>query len=643
MMKAEAPSSQTTLAILLGASQWPYSPLLHSSAAFAKSFRAFNWYLLDPHLFKLPLKNVLDLFDSEYSPHEIDQMISDFLDKRITEMRKSGESARDVLIYYVGHGGFTSHDDFFLSVRCTRAKHEISSSILIASLANTLKEHARFLRRLLILDCCFAAEAVRYFQGADLAQVVELQVKNAFEVPEIGRGFPSRGTSLLCSSSRRITSRLAPNGHYTMFTEALLQALSVGDSSIMDNLSLYALQRLTEDYLRHTYQNEEEAPRPEVHSPDQHEGDVALIPFFPNPAVVKAERDLQPEVKQVHQIEEEYTYGLHEADRGEDHENMISPSNDSSSRPLSMTKPLLISQPAVVSDEKVDHVSLVRSTKGHTDKLLSLAFTQDSHILASASTDATVRLWRVSDGTSLQTLAHRDPINNIVFSPGGTLLITGGGDEVRSWRVRDGQLLYRLNQYNVQCVAFASDSQTFVSGGGTTDGTIRLRHIDDGTVLRTFYHRQPIISLAFRPDSRTLISASEDGIVRLWQIATMTILYELNLLDKGNNIVFTADGQSFISWSLNKLWLWNLGDRAPWRSHKVQADEIFSIAFAHDGQMFALATNNGTVQLWRLSEETPWCTLTGYTDAIRNMAFAPDGQLLALGTEEGEIWLWKIQ
>jgi tetratricopeptide (TPR) repeat protein len=46
------------------------------------------------------------------------------------------------------------------------------------------------------------------------------------------------------------------------------------------SLDLHALRNLTEDCLKRRYGNS--APRPEVHSPDQSEGEVARVPIFPN-------------------------------------------------------------------------------------------------------------------------------------------------------------------------------------------------------------------------------------------------------------------------------------------------------------------------------------------------------------------------
>src|SRR5215469_7650472 len=99
------PSPQTTLLILLGASSWPHSEL-EGSMAFANAAEDLRAYFLsDPKGFHLPERNILDLFDSDDSNTNILKRISDFLRNRIKQLNTD---IRDVLVYYIGHGGITS-------------------------------------------------------------------------------------------------------------------------------------------------------------------------------------------------------------------------------------------------------------------------------------------------------------------------------------------------------------------------------------------------------------------------------------------------------------------------------------------------------------------------------------------------------
>jgi len=282
-MEAKDPSPQTTLVVLLGASEWPKFPDFQSSRAFANSASELKNYLLDASHFGLPGENLLDLFDTDQSADDIDEQIAKFLEQRIADMKASGAVPTDLLVYFVGHGGWAAAgSDYFLAIRRTRRDHPGVSAIRMESLAYTIKEKARRLRRIIILDCCFASAALRDFMGAP-AQTAILQTVAAFETSRKVQGVPGRGTTLLCSSGSTIPSVISRSGDYTMFTHALLQALSTGSPQYEEHLSLRDVIGLTIDALRD--ESDEEVPRPQLHSPDQSEGDIANIPFFPNPAL----------------------------------------------------------------------------------------------------------------------------------------------------------------------------------------------------------------------------------------------------------------------------------------------------------------------------------------------------------------------
>src|SRR5262249_49861123 len=148
-----------------GASEWPQSPNLKSSTAFAQAAKDVSSYLLSQAGFQLPTENLLNLFDSGKAPSDVDQDISKFLTQRQKQLSEAGAKAKDLIIYYVGHGGFTAgKQEYFLAIRTTRYEREGASSIRMSDLARTLKEDGSDLRRYLILDCCFAGAAISYMQ-----------------------------------------------------------------------------------------------------------------------------------------------------------------------------------------------------------------------------------------------------------------------------------------------------------------------------------------------------------------------------------------------------------------------------------------------------------------------------------------------
>jgi len=295
-MAGQDPSPQTTLLILLGASRWPLANL-DSSPAFENAKNALQAYFLsDPHGFHLPESNVLDCFNSNDTGPDILDRISDFLRDSMAMKKASSTQVRDILVYFVGHGGITKDSSiFYLAIPRTRKDYEKATGIAIDDLAERLKKGARFQRRILILDCCFAAAAVRFFQGAATTELLREKTIAAFEEKDQGIGFPGRGTSFLGSSGKDVASIILPDESSTMFTSALLSALHAGDPfQEKERLPLRTVHRLTVDFLSKTFGDS--FPQPELHSPDQTEGKVEDVPFFPNPAAraARASADIVP-------------------------------------------------------------------------------------------------------------------------------------------------------------------------------------------------------------------------------------------------------------------------------------------------------------------------------------------------------------
>lgn len=125
------------------------------------------------------------------------------------------------------------------------------------------------MRRYLILDCCFSATVFREFQSAPLATACA----------KLQEHFPSRGTALLCSSNAKDASLVPPNERRTMFSDALVEVLCTGDLSLGPRFSISELSGMIRTCLQQKYKNS--WVRPEVHSPDQRDGEIADILLFP--------------------------------------------------------------------------------------------------------------------------------------------------------------------------------------------------------------------------------------------------------------------------------------------------------------------------------------------------------------------------
>jgi hypothetical protein len=285
------PMPGQTLAVLLGASMYRYAPKLARGPAFYNSSQQFGQYLLDK--MSVPEENVASFFDEGRSAGDQLRDIRDFLEHRSSELKNAGTPARNLIVHYVGHGLFSGgENDYCLAIRATDEQNEGFTSVRMRDLAEVIRNSAAFIRKYLILDCCFSGAAYAQFQSGPLA-VAQVKVREVLHDES-----PQRGTSLLCSASAKDPS-VAPRGlPRTMFSDSLLTVLTQGHESFGPWLSFAELGELVRIRIKETYRDL--GVRPEVHSPDQGSGDVARVPLFPNPAWAKLTAE-KPEAERLTQ------------------------------------------------------------------------------------------------------------------------------------------------------------------------------------------------------------------------------------------------------------------------------------------------------------------------------------------------------
>src|SRR5207248_812541 len=84
--------------------------------------------------------------------------------------------------------------------------------------------------------------------------------------------------------------------------------------------------------------------------------------------------------------------------------------------------------------------------KGHTDSVLTVAYSADGKRLASASKDQTVKVWNATNGQETLTLkGHTDTISCVAFSADGKRLVSASSDRtVKVWDATSGQVLLTI-------------------------------------------------------------------------------------------------------------------------------------------------------------------------------------------------------
>ncbi|MCP2241693.1 toll/interleukin-1 receptor domain-containing protein [Lentzea aerocolonigenes] len=275
------------------------------------------------------------------------------------------------------------------------------------------------------------------------------------------------------------------------------------------------------------------------------------------------------------------------------------------------------------------------------------AVSPDGHTWVRGDGGGTVELWDITVKPVLRgkLTGHTGQLTSLRFAPKGAVLASGSSDDtVRLWNLAQNTQYAVLSgaSLGVHATAFSPDGVTLAVGDGAS--TIGLWDVTDPTRPRTSPalrgQTSTIAGLSFSADSRVLASASQDGpgqqhTVRLWNVLNAARSSAVAVLPGGGGVAF-APGPL-----LAAGFPWKLYDLAdPAHPKEIRDIRTYNqggglVAFSPDGTK--IAAGIPVVQHDTRTAEQPDTKQDG---RAASLTYSPDGKLVGAAADLAEYQLW---
>ena len=288
------------------------------------------------------------------------------------------------------------------------------------------------------------------------------------------------------------------------------------------------------------------------------------------------------------------------------------------------------------------------SVKAHDGGIHSVAVTPDGKSVLTGGNDNSIRLWSAQKLKETRSF-HGDigALEHLALAPNGkwaascSSRLTVSDMRVQLWDLASGTEHGRGLKGasdNYRTAAISPDGKRLAAGN--SDRTVWVWSFESAGMkpLRLKGHTAPVTGVAFARNADSLLSASEDGTVRQWDLATGVEKGSLNA-SVGPIRCLAFGGKSV---AVAGKFLAVRRKTASFSRFNGHDGPVLCVAFSPDGKLLASGGADGTIRVWQVGDGVELACLEGHAKPVGSVAFGPDGGVLFSGGEDGTLRRWHL-
>jgi WD40 repeat protein len=321
-----------------------------------------------------------------------------------------------------------------------------------------------------------------------------------------------------------------------------------------------------------------------------------------------------------------------------------------------------------------------RTLTNHTDEVNSLAVTAKGRLVASASSDMTVRIWDVATGQERLVLrvpavsnseGGKPTVNSVSLSPGGPSRIAVATSQMVAVAVlqddgRSASNWQRLSDNPAEAVSFDRSGLRIASA--SEDGFVRLWILDADIAVNPNVRWQinpdpankiPLRAIVF--GDRWMAAAGDSNQIAILDPDQGELLKTFSEPSTSaiRGLAVSPDGSRLAAaLGSGAATVWNVGAGVRERIVFASPDRVTGVSFSPDGRMLATSARDRLVKVWDIvpvfdqkrgpdavvpiESRTPLLSLRGHSKIATSVAFHPAEPLLFSGSDDKTIKCWQL-